>query len=119
MSETPLSPGGLATLSCILEVVASKPGNVHRGADFDDVTLVDFTTSAVILGNVIDGVPQNSVGETVLQAVRSNLDIVGTNTNLGIILLLVPLAKLVAIESNALLSSERILNFLSELQLFE
>jgi len=115
MSETPLSPGGLATLSCILEVVASKPGNVHRGADFDDVTLVDFTTSAVILGNVIDGVPQNSVGETVLQAVRSNLDIVGTNTNLGIILLLVPLAKLVAIESNALLSSERILNFLSEL----
>jgi triphosphoribosyl-dephospho-CoA synthase len=115
MSEASLSPGGLATLCCILEVVAPKPGNVHRGADFEDVTLVDFTTSAVILGNVIDGLPQNSVGDTILQAVRSNSEIVGTNTNLGIILLLVPLAKLVALDSDALLNPDRISNFLSGL----
>lgn len=115
MSEASLSPGGLATLCCILEVVAPKPGNVHRGADFEDVTLVDFTTSAVMLGNVIDGLSQDSVGETVLQAVHSNSKIVGTNTNLGIILLLVPLAKLVAVDSDALLSPERITTFLSGL----
>lgn len=116
MSDTFLSPGGLATLSCILEVVAPKPGNVHRGADFDDVTLGDFTTSAVLLGGVIDRLPESSVGATVLQAVRLNLEIVGTNTNLGIILLLVPLAKLVAADPDALLSSERISAFLSELK---
>lgn len=116
MSDTFLSPGGLATLSCILEVVAPKPGNVHRGADFDDVTLGDFTTSAVLLGDVIDRLPESSVGATVLQAVRLNLEIVGTNTNLGIILLLVPLAKLVATDPDALLSSERISAFLSELK---
>lgn len=115
MSEAPFSPGGLATLSCILEVVAPKPGNVHRGADFDDVTLVDFTTSAVVLGNVIDSAVESSAGETVLQAVRANSKIVGTNTNLGIILLLVPLAKLVAIDSGSLLNPERISNFLSKL----
>lgn len=115
MSEASLSPGGLATLCCILEVVAPKPGNVHRGADFEDVTLVDFTTSAVMLGNVIDGLPRESVGETVLQAVQANSKIVGTNTNLGIILLLVPLAKLVAVDSDGLLSPERINTFLSGL----
>ena len=115
MSEASLSPGGLATLSCILEVVAPKPGNVHRGADFDDVTLVDFTTSAVILGNVIDGSVESSAGETVLQAVRANSKTVGTNTNLGIILLLVPLAKLVALDPGTLLNPERISRFLSKL----
>jgi len=107
MSEASLSPGGLATLSCILEVVAPKPGNVHRGADFDDVTLVDFTTSAVILGNVIDGSVESSAGETVLQAVRANSKIVGTNTNLGIILLLVPLRRSQILRSHSVGKSRR------------
>ena len=115
MSEAFLSPGGLATLSCMLEVVAPKPGNVHRSADFEDVTLVDFATSAVVLGNAIDRLPASGVGETVLQAVSANSKIVGTNTNLGIILLLVPLAKLVALDSAALLSPDRISSFLNGL----
>ncbi|MFT5302427.1 MAG: triphosphoribosyl-dephospho-CoA synthase, partial [Mariniblastus sp.] len=53
MSLVQLSPGAIATLACLLEVSAPKPGNVHRGADFEDVSFVDFATSAVVLGEMI------------------------------------------------------------------
>ena len=36
-------------LACLLEVSAPKPGNVHRGADFEDMTFVDFAISAVAI----------------------------------------------------------------------
>lgn len=91
-----LTPGGIASLACLLEVSASKPGNVHRGADFEDVTFEDFATSAIVLGQVIDSHSDGSLGDTVLAAIAQNNAVVGTNTNLGIVLLLTPLAKLVA-----------------------
>ncbi len=31
---------------CLLEATAPKPGNVHRGADFEDLTYVDFLLAA-------------------------------------------------------------------------
>ena len=31
-----------ATLACLWEATAAKPGNVHRGADFEDMTAEDF-----------------------------------------------------------------------------
>lgn len=88
-----LSVGNIATLASLLEVTAPKPGNVHRGADFEDVTFTDFVTSGVLLGETIDRSAKASIGSTVLDAVRWNQQIVGTNTNLGIVLLLVPMAK--------------------------
>jgi triphosphoribosyl-dephospho-CoA synthase len=88
-----LTPGTLAALVCSLEVAAPKPGNVHRGIDFDDLTLEDFLVSGSILGQVIDELKMKSVGETILKAVIETRARVGTNTNLGIALLLVPLAK--------------------------
>jgi len=87
------SIGRLATLACLREVAAAKPGNVHRGADFEDVTLEDFQTSAVILGQVIDEMAERGVGETILAAIEATQAVTGTNTNLGLALLLVPLAK--------------------------
>lgn len=78
----------------MLEVSAPKPGNVHRGADFEDVTFTDFATSAVVLGEIIQSTAAQTMGATVLQAVRATRAVVGTNTNLGMILLLVPLAKI-------------------------
>ena len=87
------SAGEIATLACLLEVSASKPGNVHRGADFEDVGMVDFLVSGVALGHAID-VGDRSFGATVLDAVDRTKIVAGTNTNLGIVLLLVPLAGL-------------------------
>ena len=87
-----LSPGSCATLACIWEATAPKPGNVYRGADFDDVTYVDFLTSAAVVGPVLDQVGERGVGATVYQAIMATQQAVGTNTNLGMMLLMAPLA---------------------------
>lgn len=93
VSQSPsLSNGACATLACLLEASAPKPGNVHRGADFGDVTYVDFAVSAAVIGPILEQTRQQGVGATVLQAVRATQAVVGTNTNLGTLLLLAPLA---------------------------
>jgi triphosphoribosyl-dephospho-CoA synthase len=86
------SIGQLAGLACIWEVTARKPGNVHRCQDFADVGLVDFLASALALVPVLDQAAGRPVGNTVLDAVQATRTLVGSNTNLGIILLLSPLA---------------------------
>jgi triphosphoribosyl-dephospho-CoA synthase len=87
-----LSIGQCATLACLLEVTAPKPGNVHRGANFDDVTFEDFVASAVAIAPAMEKAAELGVGSTVLAAVQSTRDLVNTNTNLGTILLIAPLA---------------------------
>ena len=84
--------GECATLACLLEVAAPKQGNVHRGADFEDLKFSDFLASATVIGPILDRAVVQGVGWTVREAVRSTVAMVGTNTNLGIILLLSPLA---------------------------
>jgi triphosphoribosyl-dephospho-CoA synthase len=81
-----------AQLACIWEATARKPGNVHRFRDFDDASYVDFLMSAAVLAPVLELAPGRRVGETVLQAVHSTRAVVPSNTNLGIVLLLAPLA---------------------------
>jgi len=88
-----LSVGQCATLACLLEVSAAKPGNVHRGADFTDVTYLDFVASAVAIGPVVDAAEATPLGRTVLSAVLATRRVVTTNTNLGTLLLLAPLCK--------------------------
>jgi triphosphoribosyl-dephospho-CoA synthase len=86
-------PIGLcAQLACIWEVTARKPGNVHRYCDFDDVGFLDFVQSAIAIAPVLEAAPGRPVGETVLEGVRATQRLVDTNTNLGILLLLTPLA---------------------------
>ena len=93
-----LTSGQIATLVCQLEVSAAKPGNVHRSADFEDATLIDFLNSGVALGHAIDGALAQTqsvgVGQMVLSSVQATAWVTNTNTNLGIILLLCPLAYL-------------------------
>ena len=86
-----LTTGQLATLACTLEVASPKPGNVHPGAEFDGLTLVDFLTSAVAIAPAMDAAANQSIGETVLQAIRATRHVTSTNTNLGTVLLLAPL----------------------------
>lgn len=86
------STGQCATLACLLEVSAPKPGNVHRGADFEDLTFYDFATSAVAIGPAMEAAVERTVGQTVLAAIQATRSAVGTNVNLGTVLLLAPLA---------------------------
>jgi triphosphoribosyl-dephospho-CoA synthase len=87
-----LSPGAAATLACIWEVTAPKPGNVHPRASFADVNYAEFIVAAVAIGPIVEQAAKFGVGGTVLEAVRATRDAVGTNTNLGTLLLIVPLA---------------------------
>ena len=86
-----LSVAQCATLACLWEVLAPKPGNVYRGADFEDVTFAEFTASAAAIGPAI-GRAGEGVGAAVLAAVRAMRLVAGTNTYLGTVLLLAPLA---------------------------
>src|SRR5690349_4812298 len=80
------------TLACLLEVSAPKPGNVHRGADFDDLTFNDFLARAVAIGPVLAAAQSDGVGLAIHSAVQATREVVATNSNLGMILLLAPLA---------------------------
>lgn len=90
--DVPLSIGQCATLACLLEATAPKPGNVHRGADFEDLTFTDLAVSAAAIGPAMDQAANCGVGAAVLTAVRATRRLVDTNTNLGMVLLLAPLA---------------------------
>jgi triphosphoribosyl-dephospho-CoA synthase len=87
-----LSIGQCATLACLLEVAAPKPGNVHRAADFPDCGLVDFLASAVAIGPIMESARETGVGGTVLACIRATSSVCRTNTNLGLVLLLAPMA---------------------------
>lgn len=92
--DEPLAIGQCATLACILEATVPKPGNVHRGADFEDLCLTDFLVSAVAIGPAMEAAARGAtLGQTVLRAIEATRQHVTTNTNLGIILLLAPLAR--------------------------
>jgi triphosphoribosyl-dephospho-CoA synthase len=88
----PPTPGTLARLACILEASAPKPGNVSPGRPFADACHDDFVRSAEAIAPVLDRAPGRPVGETILDAVRATRAATGKNTNLGIVLLLAPLA---------------------------
>lgn len=93
MDNTRLSVGQRAALACLWEVSAGKPGNVHRAADFEDLTFVDFATSAVAIVPAFDSVTRGArLGAIVLDAVTATRQAIATNANLGTILLLAPLA---------------------------
>jgi triphosphoribosyl-dephospho-CoA synthase len=82
-----------AQLACVLEASAEKPGNITPSHDFDDTSYEDMLRSGLALGAELGRAGEHLVGETVLAAVRASQDAAGANTNLGIALLLAPLAR--------------------------
>ena len=106
-----LSRGQCVQLACMWEASARKAGNVHPGAGFSNLQFPDFLSSAMVIGPVFECAGQQPVGDTVLQAIRTTRTVVRTNTNLGIVLLLAPLAAPEPEE----LTTENMLNSLSEL----
>jgi triphosphoribosyl-dephospho-CoA synthase len=89
----PDAVAGAAQLACVLEASAEKPGNVTPSHDFDDTTYEDMLRSGIALGPELGRAGERGVGETVLAAVSASRGVAGANTNLGIALLLAPLAR--------------------------
>lgn len=85
--------GAAATLACLLEASAPKPGNVSPGRRFHDMGYEDFLASAVAIGPVLSQAGQRPLGETIRDALRATRRWTSANTNLGIVLLLTPLAR--------------------------
>lgn len=76
----------------MLEATAAKPGNVHPRASFSDLSYADFVEAARAVAPVMGQAQQLGVGGTVLRAMQSTRAVCGSNPNLGIVLLIAPLA---------------------------
>jgi triphosphoribosyl-dephospho-CoA synthase len=77
--------------ACLTELDAPKPGNVHAFANGHRMTIDEFVRSADAAAAPLSA-QGTRVGLRIHRAVMATLAAVGTNTNLGIILLCAPLA---------------------------
>ncbi len=89
---TPADVASAVQLACLLEVAAPKPGNVSPGRAFGDMRYEDFLASAAAIGPAFLSADHESLGTTILSAVEATRRWTASNTNLGLILLLAPLA---------------------------
>lgn len=104
----------IAQLSSVLEVSGyPKPGNVHRTRDFDDMVFEDFLISGIAIGDSIRDAANHAskinssisfkdsnLGKYILESVKETDKWIANNTNLGIIMLITPIAMSAAISDN-------------------
>jgi triphosphoribosyl-dephospho-CoA synthase len=90
---TPAEVAAAGQLACLLEVSAPKPGNVSPDRHFHDTRYEDFLASAVAIGPALAEAHVYPLGVTIRHAVEDTLRWTKSNTNLGIVLLLAPLAR--------------------------
>jgi triphosphoribosyl-dephospho-CoA synthase len=82
-----------AQLACLLEAAAPKPGNVSPEARFRDVGYEHFLASAAAIGPAFAAAGERPLGATIRAAVEATARWAPSNTNLGLVLLLAPLAR--------------------------
>lgn len=100
----------IAQIASCLEVSGfPKPGNVHRTRDYDDMVFEDFLISGIVIGDTIKELADNvnkqdlasaNLGKYILEAVRETDNWIANNTNLGIVMLLVPISAAVVISND-------------------
>jgi triphosphoribosyl-dephospho-CoA synthase len=78
--------------ACVLEVMSPKPGNVRPGFEFENASVTDFLSSADAIAPELAVAGNGPLGETILRSIEVTRAVVGHNTNLGIVLLIAPLA---------------------------
>ena len=89
----PSDVSALASIACLLAAGAPKPGNVSPGRAFHDMKYEDFAASALAIAPLLGQAGQRPLGETMRDAIRATRRWTTANTNLGIVLLLTPLAR--------------------------
>lgn len=84
-----------AQLACLLEASAPKPGNVSPGPGhgFRDTRYEHYLASAAAIGSAFLRADRHPLGVTIHEASAATARWSPANTNLGIILLLAPLAR--------------------------
>ena len=82
-----------AQLACLLEASAPKPGNVSPARQFEDLRYEDFLASAAAIGAPLAAAGTRPLGETVRLAIEATARWSRSNANLGIVLLLAPIAR--------------------------
>ena len=97
----------IAQIASTLEVSGyPKPGNVHRTRDFDDMVFEDFIISGIVIGDTIRqaciniDIENPQTGKYILQAVSETDRWIKNNTNLGIIMMITPIAQAAAISDD-------------------
>ena len=80
--------------ACKLDVFSIKPGNVFLNHPAYGMSHKDFLQSSMACSDIM--CEQNmDIGLKILESVKASMDVVGCNTNLGIILLCVPIVETV------------------------
>lgn len=77
---------------CWLDIQSLKPGNVSVYSNSKDLLVDDFLNSSEVSAAPITE-PKASLGDRILLAAKATQEAVGTNTNLGMILLIAPLIQ--------------------------
>ena len=105
----------ISSISSALEVSGyPKPGNVHRTRNFPDMVFEDFLISGIVTGDIIRKAAIQAslnikgetnycnaeVGKYILEAVNETDKWIKNNTNLGIMMMEVPIAQAAAISNN-------------------
>ena len=84
--------------ACKLDVFSVKPGNVFLDHPAYGMTHKDFLQSSMACSDII--CEQNiDIGEKILESVKASIDVVGCNTNLGIILLCSPIVEAIYLDN--------------------
>lgn len=97
MTDAAVDVATAAQLACLLEASAPKPGNVSPGRHFRDARYEDFLASAAAVGPALARAGERPLGATIRAAVEATARWTRSNTNLGIVLLLAPLARAAAL----------------------
>lgn len=86
-------------LACVWEARAPKVGNVHPAAAFDDCRFEDFCAAAARIAPILAGADDSAptgdggyLGDRVWRAILATREVTSANVNLGIVLLIAPLA---------------------------
>ncbi|GAA4451038.1 triphosphoribosyl-dephospho-CoA synthase [Novipirellula rosea] len=86
------SIGDAVRWACVLESTAPKAGNVYPGRSFSNLSYGDFIVAAEIAAESF-AMPGRHFSEMVLGAVRQTKLATSSNVNLGILLLIGPIAE--------------------------
>jgi triphosphoribosyl-dephospho-CoA synthase len=87
--------------ACRMEVMSPKPGNVSPGREYADSTVHDFLESAKAIAPELALADTRPLGDSILASLVQTRRVVSHNTNLGIVLLIAPLAAVPAESSLA------------------
>ena len=88
----PPTRGWCVETACRLEATAPKPGNVHPGAAFPDLSHAELVAAGRAIADPLDRAATRRIGETILEAVTRSRQVTRSNANLGIVLAIAPLA---------------------------